>query len=65
MDKQLCHVSLHGCDDTTSFDVLVDEVGIELLKELEEKSRETSTYWCMPIFEAVLHTSNCSYCLEE
>lgn len=45
-------ISLHGCDDTTSFEM--DDLSdreVELLLRVSELSKQTSTYGCMPTME--------------
>lgn len=46
-----CKVYLHGCDDTTEFEMEITEDEMRLLKEVEILSKATSTYECMPIME--------------
>lgn len=42
-------VKLHGCDDTTTFDVgQLDEWDLVLLEKLESLSQDASTYGCEP-----------------
>ena len=43
-------VYLWGCDDTTEFTIDVTQKEIELLERLSKKSKEVSTYACMPTF---------------
>lgn len=44
-------IELHGCDDSTYFDVEVNQDRLEFLQELSEKSKNESGYACMPILE--------------
>lgn len=44
-------VALHGCDDSTYFEVEADKNRLEFLKELSEKSQSESDYACMPVLE--------------
>ncbi len=46
-----CKVYLHGCDDSTVFELEVTEDEMYLLKEVEILSKLTSSYGCMPIME--------------
>lgn len=41
-------VSLQGCDDSTIWNMLVDEGELAFLRRLEEESAARSTYSCMP-----------------
>lgn len=38
-----------GCDDETTFDMEVTILELEFLTRLAAKSKETSTYGCMPV----------------
>lgn len=42
-------IRLLGCDDETWFDVEMNEEQLEFLEKISKKSKETSTYNCMPI----------------
>lgn len=44
-------VELVGCDDTTAFNLVLTQEQLEVVKLLEIKSKETSTYGCMPTLE--------------
>ncbi|MBO8161372.1 MAG: hypothetical protein H0Z24_07010 [Thermosipho sp. (in: Bacteria)] len=44
-------ISLHGCDDSTTFEMELTEEEYKLLKKVADKSQEVSTYVCMPIME--------------
>ena len=46
---KICIV-LHGCDDTTYIkDIEVTKEQLKLLEDIAERSKEVSTYGCMPI----------------
>ncbi len=48
-------IHLRGCDDDTKFEMDVTEEGLELLREVEAKSKEVNTSYCMPeLFVEVL-----------
>lgn len=42
------YIELRGCDDTTPFIMELDENEVSLLQTVARKSREVSTYSCMP-----------------
>lgn len=42
-------ITLQGCDDSTYIPIELDEKDYELLTKLSIKSREISSYGCMPI----------------
>lgn len=44
-------ITLTGCDDSTIFNLTVDNNELNFLKVLSEKSVETSNYSCMPTLE--------------
>lgn len=44
-------IELHGCDDSTYFEVEVNEGELEFIKELSEKSKAESEYECMPVLK--------------
>lgn len=44
-------IYLIGCDDETCFEVETNQEGLNLIKELSEKSNNESDYACMPILE--------------
>lgn len=48
MSKQLYMISLHGCDDSTSFPVRLTDKEAQLITNIAEQSQKTSTYQCMP-----------------
>ena len=47
-------ISLNGCDDSTIFDMELNNVEADVLKRVAKKSKETSEYGCMPIMEVEL-----------
>ena len=51
--KEVYEIELIGCDDTTSFTVLLSKEEYELIKNIEVISNDTSTYGCMPILEII------------
>lgn len=46
--KNKYYIELRGCDDTTPFVMELDENEVNLLQMVAQKSREVSTYSCMP-----------------
>ena len=42
-------IGLHGCDASTEFEYEINEAEFELLNKIAEKSKEVSTYGCMPV----------------
>lgn len=44
-------IILTGCDDTTRFHVMVDQAGLDLLRQVAEKSVKASDYACQPVME--------------
>jgi len=44
-------LDVNGCDDTTSFELDVNEDEIKFLKTIVDKCNETRTYVCMPGME--------------
>lgn len=44
-------IALHGCDDSTYFEVEADNNKLEFIEELSKKSKDESDYDCMPILE--------------
>ena len=47
--KNKYYIELRGCDDITPFIMELDEKEANLLRDVARKSREVSTYSCMPI----------------
>ena len=43
------HIRLSGCDADTEFDMEILDCEIEIVKRIADKSKEVSTYNCMPI----------------
>lgn len=46
-----CKIILHGCDDSTYFEMDLSEKEYKLIQEVSKKSVDTSSYGCMPIME--------------
>jgi hypothetical protein len=46
---KLYRVELHGCDDTTMFDIELSEEELVAIEKIEDLSIKTSSYGCMPI----------------
>lgn len=44
-------IALHGCNDSTIFEMELTEEEYKLVKKIADKSEEVSTYGCMPIME--------------
>lgn len=44
-------LSIHGCDDSTEFLLDLNSDELSLIEKLCKKSKETSTYGCMPVME--------------
>ena len=65
MSKFQVHVSLHGCDDNTCFDLEVDEKEHDFLKKVAEISVKTSTYGCMPRLQVEKSKADCDSYHEE
>ena len=42
------NVGLHGCDDSTIFEMDLTDEEVETLRKVAAKAEETSTYGCMP-----------------
>ena len=42
-------ITLHGCDDSTSFGMELTGEQTLLIKEMEKLADDASTYGCMPI----------------
>lgn len=53
--KHTYEIALCGCDDATIFYMELTQSEYELLKKVAEKSKETSTYGCMPTMEIELN----------
>jgi hypothetical protein len=48
-------ISLNGCDDSTEFNMEdVTQEQYDFLQRIAEKSKETSTYGCMPTMDLEL-----------
>ena len=51
-DKDMVvEINIVGCDDRTTFNIMVDQAELELLRRLETESKAASTYNCQPIIE--------------
>lgn len=46
--KNKYYIKLSGCDDITPFVMELDENEVKLLQIVAQKSREVSSYSCMP-----------------
>ena len=46
--KNKYYIELRGCDDITPFVMELDENEVNLLQMVAQKSREVSSYSCMP-----------------
>lgn len=46
--KNKYYIELRGCDDITPFVMELDEKEINLVQAVAQKSREVSSYSCMP-----------------
>ena len=44
-------IEIAGCDDTTEFELHIHPTELHLLRRIAAKSKETSSYGCMPIFK--------------
>lgn len=44
-------IELSWCDDSTEFELDVNESEFEFLTKIQKLSKETSTYSCMPVLE--------------
>lgn len=51
MEMENVEITLVGCDDYTTFNLTVNNDELNFLKVLSEKSKEVSTYGCMPTLE--------------
>jgi len=49
MSKKNYKVSIHGCDDSTIFEIEMTKAEYVFLKKIADRSQEVSTYGCMPI----------------
>lgn len=47
-------ITIIGCDDQTYFEADLNKQEFEILNKIELKSKEVSTYDCMPIIEIKL-----------
>ena len=44
-------IVLHGCDDSTYFEMEINNKELDFLERLSMLSKETSEYSCMPILD--------------
>jgi len=44
-------IYLHGCDDTTEFEIELTEAQAELVRIMVDKSEEASEYGCQPVMQ--------------
>lgn len=58
--KNKYYIELCGCDDITPFVMELDEKEVNLLQAVSQKSREVSSYACMPIMH-IKPLNECSY----
>ena len=56
MNKIKYIIHIRGCDDETNFVMELNEEELKLVEELCKKSKETSTYGCMPDMSVVEYT---------
>jgi len=49
--RKCCHVTLRGCDESTEFVVSLTDTEAEVLRLLEQRSKEESEFLCMPVLE--------------
>ncbi len=42
---------LHGCDDSTKVERMLEPAEVDLLEAVAAQSKESSEYGCMPIME--------------
>jgi hypothetical protein len=54
MEIKTFTVYLHGCDDTTSFDMDLTKEELKLIVKLQMLSQEKSRYACQPVLEVEL-----------
>lgn len=58
MAKKRYSITLSGCDDLTTFEEELTSREFALLKRLAERSKEVSTYGCMPVLKIQETTSS-------
>jgi len=51
MDKKTYEIGVHGCDDSSCFEVELTSDEFELVKSICDKCTETSTCFCMPTMD--------------
>jgi len=47
-ELKLYRIALHGCDDSTIFEMELTDEEFALAERIAAKSEETSSYGCMP-----------------
>lgn len=50
-----CRIRLSGCDESTQFDMDLDDDEAALLERVAARSREVSEYDCMPTMTVTPH----------
>jgi len=53
MSKEKCFINISGCDDRTLVDIELTKDEIRLLESIAEKSKQISTYSCMPTLKVI------------
>ena len=56
MSKKKYIIHIRGCDDETNFVMELTDQELYLVQELCDKSKETSTYGCMPDMSVLTYT---------
>ena len=51
MPTKVYRISVHGCDDSSIFNIKLTEEEARVVKLVADKCTETSTYPCMPRME--------------
>lgn len=51
--KEMCFIKLSGCDDSTLIEMQLNNVEINFLEKIAEKSKENSNYCCMPTMRII------------
>lgn len=46
---KLYKITLIGCDDNTSINIRLNKSQIEIIKDISERTKQESTYGCMPV----------------
>ncbi len=58
MHRRKYRIDIHGCDDSTCFDFDLTYEEYQTLLEICEKSKEVSTYGCMPTIDVKLNEND-------